>query len=92
MCCTRFPASVAQDASNLNSPPSDEMGAGKENAYEKKESEDTDFLEIKARWRNFQLKVFRTVAFHLNFSRASEELLLTQPAVPDTGSDSGGEN
>jgi LysR family transcriptional regulator, transcriptional activator of the cysJI operon len=30
---------------------------------------------------NFRLRVFRTVARHLNFSRAAEELLLTQPAV-----------
>src|SRR5258708_3408881 len=30
---------------------------------------------------NFRLKVFRAVAHHLNFSRAAEELLLTQPAV-----------
>jgi DNA-binding transcriptional LysR family regulator len=30
---------------------------------------------------NFRLKVFRAVASHLNFSRAAEELLLTQPAV-----------
>ena len=30
---------------------------------------------------NFRLKVFRIVAMHLNFSRAAEELLLTQPAV-----------
>lgn len=30
---------------------------------------------------NFRLKVFRAVATHLNFSRAAEELLLTQPAV-----------
>ncbi len=30
---------------------------------------------------NFRLKVFRVVARHLNFSRAAEELLLTQPAV-----------
>jgi LysR family transcriptional regulator, transcriptional activator of the cysJI operon len=30
---------------------------------------------------NFRLKVFRTTAAHLNFSRAAEELLLTQPAV-----------
>jgi DNA-binding transcriptional LysR family regulator len=30
---------------------------------------------------NFRLRVFRTVAHHLNFSRAAEELLLTQPAV-----------
>jgi DNA-binding transcriptional LysR family regulator len=29
----------------------------------------------------FRLKVFRVVATHLNFSRAAEELLLTQPAV-----------
>ena len=30
---------------------------------------------------NFRIKVFRVVAQHLNFSRAAEELLLTQPAV-----------
>ncbi len=30
---------------------------------------------------NFRLKVFRAVAAHLNFRRASEELSLTQPAV-----------
>lgn len=30
---------------------------------------------------NFRLKVFRTVARHLNFRMAAEELLLTQPAV-----------
>jgi DNA-binding transcriptional LysR family regulator len=30
---------------------------------------------------NFRLKVFRVVATHLNFSRAAEELLLSQPAV-----------
>jgi DNA-binding transcriptional LysR family regulator len=30
---------------------------------------------------NFRLRVFRTVAHHLNFSRAAEELFLTQPAV-----------
>lgn len=30
---------------------------------------------------NFRLRVFRTVARRLNFSRAAEELLLTQPAV-----------
>jgi DNA-binding transcriptional LysR family regulator len=30
---------------------------------------------------NFRLKVFRVVAQHLNFRRAAEELLLTQPAV-----------
>jgi len=30
---------------------------------------------------NFRLKVFRAVARHLNFTRAAEELLLTQPAV-----------
>ena len=30
---------------------------------------------------NFRLKVFRVVAEHLNFRRAAEELLLTQPAV-----------
>ena len=30
---------------------------------------------------NFRIRVFRTIAHHLNFSRAAEELLLTQPAV-----------
>jgi LysR family transcriptional regulator, transcriptional activator of the cysJI operon len=30
---------------------------------------------------NFRIRVFREVAHHLNFSRAAEELLLTQPAV-----------
>ena len=30
---------------------------------------------------NFRIKVFRAVAQHLNFSRAADELLLTQPAV-----------
>jgi DNA-binding transcriptional LysR family regulator len=30
---------------------------------------------------NFRLTVFRSVARHLNFSRAAEALLLTQPAV-----------
>jgi DNA-binding transcriptional LysR family regulator len=30
---------------------------------------------------NFRMHVFRIVAKHLNFSRAAEELLLTQPAV-----------
>jgi DNA-binding transcriptional LysR family regulator len=30
---------------------------------------------------NFRLRVFRAVARHLNFRQASEELLLTQPAV-----------
>ncbi len=30
---------------------------------------------------NFRVHVFRAVARHLNFSRAAEELLLTQPAV-----------
>jgi DNA-binding transcriptional LysR family regulator len=30
---------------------------------------------------NFRLKVFRAVAMHLNFRRAAEDLLLTQPAV-----------
>ncbi|WP_158792830.1 LysR substrate-binding domain-containing protein [Granulicella sp. L60] len=30
---------------------------------------------------NFRIRVFRSVALHLNFSRAAEELLLTQPAV-----------
>ena len=30
---------------------------------------------------NFRIPVFRTVAHHLNFSHAAQELLLTQPAV-----------
>src|ERR1700691_1037800 len=30
---------------------------------------------------NFRVRVFRAVAQHLNFSRAAEELLLTQPAI-----------
>jgi LysR family transcriptional regulator, transcriptional activator of the cysJI operon len=30
---------------------------------------------------NFRLKVFRTVAHHLNFRRASEDLFISQPAV-----------
>jgi DNA-binding transcriptional LysR family regulator len=30
---------------------------------------------------NFRIRVFRAVAQHLNFSRAAEELLLTQPAI-----------
>jgi LysR family transcriptional regulator, transcriptional activator of the cysJI operon len=30
---------------------------------------------------NFRVRVFRTVAHHLNFSRAAEELFITQPAV-----------
>src|ERR1700684_88704 len=30
---------------------------------------------------NFRIRVFRFVARHLSFSRAAEELLLTQPAV-----------
>ena len=30
---------------------------------------------------NFRVRVFRTVAHHMNFSRAAEELFLTQPAV-----------
>jgi DNA-binding transcriptional LysR family regulator len=30
---------------------------------------------------NFRIRVFRSVGQHLNFSRAAEELLLTQPAV-----------
>jgi DNA-binding transcriptional LysR family regulator len=30
---------------------------------------------------NFRIRVFRAVARHLNFSRAAEELFLTQPAV-----------
>ncbi len=34
-----------------------------------------------AQLENFRLKVFRTVAEHLNFREAAEHLLLTQPAV-----------
>lgn len=34
-----------------------------------------------AQLENFRLKVFRTVAEHLNFRRAAEQLFLTQPAV-----------
>ena len=30
---------------------------------------------------NFRIRVFRAVAQHLNFSRAAEELSLTQPAI-----------
>ncbi|HTS10122.1 MAG TPA: LysR substrate-binding domain-containing protein [Candidatus Eisenbacteria bacterium] len=34
-----------------------------------------------AQLENFRLKVFRTVAEHLNFRKAAEQLFLTQPAV-----------
>ncbi len=34
---------------------------------------------------NFRIRVFRAVAHHLNFSRAAEELFLTQPAVTQQG-------
>lgn len=34
-----------------------------------------------AQLENFRLKVFRTVAAHLSFRRAAEQLFLTQPAV-----------
>ena len=34
-----------------------------------------------AQLENFRLKVFRTVAEHLNFHKAAEHLFLTQPAV-----------
>ena len=34
-----------------------------------------------AQLENFRLKVFRSVAEHLNFRKASEHLFLTQPAV-----------
>ena len=34
-----------------------------------------------AQLENFRLKVFRTVAEHLNFHKAAEQLFLTQPAV-----------
>jgi DNA-binding transcriptional LysR family regulator len=39
------------------------------------------FEEDRQQMENFRLKVFRVVARHLNFTRAAEELLLTQPAV-----------
>lgn len=38
-------------------------------------------MQIGDEMENFRLKVFRAVVRHLNFSRAAEELLLTQPAV-----------
>jgi LysR family transcriptional regulator, transcriptional activator of the cysJI operon len=41
------------------------------------ESQETDRVMIE----NFRIRVFRAVAQHLNFSRAAEELLLTQPAI-----------
>jgi DNA-binding transcriptional LysR family regulator len=34
-----------------------------------------------AQLENFSLKVFRTVADHLNFHKAAEHRFLTQPAV-----------
>jgi len=34
-----------------------------------------------AQLENFRLKVFRTVAEHLSFRKAAEQLFLTQPAV-----------
>jgi DNA-binding transcriptional LysR family regulator len=34
-----------------------------------------------AQLENFRLKVFRTVAEHLNFRKAAEQLFLTQPAI-----------
>src|ERR1039458_8782628 len=34
-----------------------------------------------AQLENFRLKVFRTVAEHLNFRKAAEHLFLTQPAI-----------
>src|SRR6516225_642640 len=34
-----------------------------------------------AHLENFRLKVFRSVAEHLNFRKAAEQLFLTQPAV-----------
>ncbi len=37
--------------------------------------------EVCSMIENFRIHVFRAVARHLNFSRAAEELLLTQPAV-----------
>jgi DNA-binding transcriptional LysR family regulator len=36
---------------------------------------------LMAQLENFRLKVFRTVAEHLNFHKAGEQLFLTQPAV-----------
>src|SRR5260370_1243036 len=42
-----------------------------------KGNQETDRVMIE----NFRIRVFREVAQHLNFSRAAEELLLTQPAI-----------
>ncbi|MGB7198102.1 MAG: LysR family transcriptional regulator, partial [Acidobacteriaceae bacterium] len=39
---------------------------------------------------NFRFKVFRIVAQHLNFSRAAEELSLSQPAHAADQSSRGG--
>lgn len=41
---------------------------------------------------NSRLEAFSAVALHLNSSRAAKELLLTQPATPDTENDSRGKN
>lgn len=38
-------------------------------------------IECSQMIENFRIRVFRTVVHHPNFSRAAEELLLTQPAV-----------
>jgi DNA-binding transcriptional LysR family regulator len=43
--------------------------------FEAKQGTDSVMIE------NFRIRVFRAVAQHLNFSRAAEELLLTQPAI-----------
>jgi DNA-binding transcriptional LysR family regulator len=43
--------------------------------FEGKQETDRAMIE------SFRIRVFRAVAQHLNFSRAAEELLLTQPAI-----------
>ncbi len=44
-------------------------------------SQTTKVVVISPNMENFRLKVFRTVAHHLNFRRASEELFISQPSV-----------
>jgi DNA-binding transcriptional ArsR family regulator len=53
--------------------------------WEEMKAYDPHFTSLPRGWRlmieNFRIRVFRAVAHHLNFSRAAEELYLTQPAV-----------